>query len=415
LLTSDLVRFRKKGDKVEPRWLDARAKQRLSTVAARIIDVYRAHVGRTRAELDDALRAVDVTARDRVAVLGLQKLCDDRATLERPAGLDPERVRGEVFLLSARAHREATTRPFDRAGVLARAADALDASPEDLERALFADLRDAQVVAHFEPLGPRELLERYDLALAQAALLRATRVVVDLVDDDAARVRNVFRAAKFHGLLHTIEQRSGAYRIALDGPFSLFEAVQKYGLRLGMFLPSVLALRRFDLRADVLVGPGRAPAELVLSDALGLVAPREPPTGMRAEVEELARAFEALGSEWDVSPSDRILPAGGQDVIVPDLVFVSRETGEETFFEMFGFWSRDAVWRRIEQVHAGLPARLVLGVSTKLRVSREALDEGSGSSLLVFKTTPSAKELLARLRGPGGRASPAVAGAGTLS
>ena len=83
---------------------------------------------------------------------------------------------------------------------------------------------------------------------------------------------------------------------------------------------------------------------------------------------------------------------------MPDLAFCSQETGEEVFLEVFGFWSRAAVWRRVEQIQAGLPARLLLAVSKGARVSEEVLDEEAcGSSLYVFKTAISAKEVLARL------------------
>ena len=75
--------------------------------------------------------------------------------------------------------------------------------------------------------------------LAQAVLLRATRVSVHLEGEEPQRYRKIFRAARFHGLLHVVHgSPEKGYTIDLDGPFSLFDAVQRYGFRLALFLPT---------------------------------------------------------------------------------------------------------------------------------------------------------------------------------
>ncbi|HTJ83963.1 MAG TPA: DUF790 family protein [Polyangiaceae bacterium] len=395
MLTSDLVRLSRRGGKVRPRFLDAKTKERLLPAARALVDVYAAAVGRTRGDLDDEAAAIPCGARDRATFLGLKKLCDDRVEIAAPSGPEPERVREVVMTLSAEAHR--SPEGFDRDAVALRAAERLACSLEDIDAALFADLADAQIVAGFAPIPPEALLDRYDVALAQAVLLRAVQVDVVFREAEPARVRQLFRSARFHGLLHVLCRQDGGWRMTLDGPFSLFEAVQRYGVRLAAFLPSVLALERFELHADLRVGADRKPAEMVLSHADGLVAPREPPPPIRPEIEALLEAFPKLGSDWEIRLTDTILGKPGEPAIVPDVAFVHRRTGEEVYLELFGFWSRDAVFRRVEQIQNGLGARLILAVGKKLRVSQEVLDEDTGSSVMVFSTTLSAKEILNRL------------------
>jgi len=399
LLTSDLVRAGTKDGRLQPRYLAPKDRLRLREIATSVIATYARMVGATRAELDEAAQAIPFSARDRTVVLGLRKLCDDRTVLEQESPLDPETVRRELFAISAREHKGASD--FDRASVLAEAARSLQTSEPLLERAMFADLREAQAVKAFEPLGVDELFDDYDVSLAQAVLLRATSVTVSFADARPHMVRNLFRAARFHGLLHVIERKpkTSGWIVKLDGPYSLFESVQKYGLRLAMFLPSALALESFEISANVLWGTDRAPLELRLSNKDGLRPVGAPRGFVRQEVQDLATAFAALGSDWDVADNDRIIVAKDGSAIVPDLVFCSRSTGEEVFLEVFGFWSRAAVWRRVEQIQAGLPGgRLILAVSKQARVSEEALAEGDGgSSVLVFKSAISAKEVLARL------------------
>ncbi len=397
MLTSDLVRFRKSGGRVVLRRLDDRARARLGPVARDLIETYRVRVGATLSELDEAAEAVTHEARDRLVVAGLRKLCDDRTTLDRPDGLDPTAVRLDLFARAARAHREAGPEGFDRSRVLAASAEALGCSPADLEGALFADLREAQIVRAFDAPDPEELLRSYDVALAQAALLRARRVVVCFDDASPVTARALFRAARFHGLLFAIALADGRYEVTFDGPFSLFGAAQKYGLKLALLLPSVLALPRFELRADLVLGARREEATWTLSEADRLAPERTVTSGLRAELVQLAAAFRALGSDWDVAPSDELLHLGGQAVAVPDLSFCHRGSGEVVYLELFGFWSREAVWRRIEQIEASRGVRLLLAVSKKLRVSRDALDETSGSSVIVFGSTLGAKVVLERL------------------
>lgn len=404
MLTSDLVRATKRQGKLKPRYLAAKDRERLLPAATSLIATYKSMVGQSKSELDEAAQAVPYSARDRPVVAGLRKLCDDRTELEQAGAHDPEEVRRVVFAISAAHHKAAATPTFERGPVLAEAAAALGIDAETIERCLFSDLREAQAVKAFEPIAPNDLLDRYNVSLAQAVLLRATKLTLTFEDDRPLVVRGVFRAARFFGLLHSIEKRKkGGFVVTFDGPFSLFDRVQKYGINLGMFLPTALCLQNFEIRADISWGAERESVELVMTPDDGLVSHREPPLYVRPEVEQLTSAFAALDCDWSVRSSDKIILSKDKAVIVPDLLLSNRATGEEVYLEVFGFWSRNAVFRRVEQISAGLPARLILCVSKNARVSEEVLsEEEGGSSLYVYKSAISAKEVLRRLQGDAG-------------
>jgi hypothetical protein len=63
---------------------------------------------------------------------------------------------------------------------------------------------------------------------------------------------------------------------------------------------------------------------------------------------------------------------------------------------MLGFWSRDAVWRRMDLIEKGVGLQLIFAVSERLRVSEEILPAGLGASLYVFKGAMSARAVLER-------------------
>ncbi len=401
MLTVDLVRARKKGEKIHPAYLRGPAVERLLPVARFYLETLAGAVGETRDDIDAVLASLEVPARDRVAALGIRKIVEDRATFEVASGVDPEALRHEVFWAAARAHRALDVRAdFDRGAVLAEVAGRLATTPEAIEAGLYADLRGSEVLKAFDPLPPEGVLERYNLGLAQAVLLRAVRVTVHVEGERPAAYRRLFRTARFHQLIHVVTvDPEGGYTIQLDGPYSLFDSVQRYGLRLALFLPSVLSFQAFRVRADVLWGKERTPLVFEVSPDDGLV-PHFEPVDEEGEIDVFCAAFRRLSSEWTVKRSDRVFAPPGEAVCIPDLMFENGETGEVVYMEVFGFWSRAAVWQRVELLRKGaIRERILLAVGKQLRVSEEVLGDEDAGELYVYKATMSPRAVLERLRG----------------
>jgi predicted nuclease of restriction endonuclease-like RecB superfamily len=403
VLTADLVNARRRGTELRVVPLDALARDRARAIANGLIAAARAHVGRTREELTLALSSVDAGPREHRLRDGLAKLVEDRCEFDAVDEIDPVEVRRDVFMKAsaARAALAAADR-FDRAAVIAGVAKERGTAPEVIERALFADLRGAHVLRAFSASSGEALVSAYENAQAQAVLLRAVKVTVDVQCASAVVLRALFRRLKFLRLLHTIEKHSEGHRIVIDGPFSLFESVTKYGLQLALVLPALEACDRWRLHADVRWGKDRTP--LVFRTEGEHSGTSTEPAPLPDEVEALVRAFEALDAPWRVSHNTHILELPGVGLSIPDLVFERRRAAHEraaprerVYLEVMGYWSRDAVWKRIELVRAGLAERIVFAVSAKLRVSEDVLDGDLPGALYVYKQTMSARSILERL------------------
>ena len=212
--------------------------------------------------------------------------------------------------------------------------------------------------------------------------------------------RALFRKLKFFRLMHRIEARAdGGYRICIDGPFSLFSASTKYGLELALCLPALLSCDEYTIRAALRWGKEREALTFKLEGKGVRARGDDEPPRLPDEVAQVQARFRALQSAWEAEVSSDILDVPGAGLCVPDLRFMNRETGEVAYLEVLGYWSRDAVWKRVELAERGLKERVVFAVSSRLRVSEEVLGDDVPAQLYVYKGTIAPKEVLRRLEG----------------
>ena len=410
MLTADLVLARRRGGELRLQRLGDDDRARAREIAAELLEAAGEHVGRSREELDEAIDAVHVAPQEARWRAGLAKLMTDRCTWDEAVSDRAPVVRSAVFLRAAAVRRalEPGGR-FDREGVVAEVAREMAMEPRDVEEALYADLRGAQPLRAIEPMTPSSLVEAWERGQAQAVLLRATRITLDVTCATAGASRALFRRLKFLRLLYTIERGAGGekagHRIVIDGPFSLFESSTKYGLQLALVLPVLDGCDAWSLEADVRWGKDRTPLTFRLAGRGAGGEATEASKGAKSpklclpdEIADLLAAIERRGGEWRASPSGALLDLPGVGLCVPDLVFERRD-GEKIYLEVMGFWSRDAVWRRVELVQAGLAAPILFAVSARLRVSEEVLAEDASSALYVYKGTMSARAVLERVEG----------------
>jgi predicted nuclease of restriction endonuclease-like RecB superfamily len=387
LLTADLVNARRRGRELHVVVLDAAARARATELGAWFLEIAKSHVGSSREDLEEAWAAVDVQPREGRLADGLRKLVEDRCEFDAEAPVEPEELRRELFLRASAARHNGS---FDRASLVNTLAAERGLFTEAFERALYADLRGAHALKSVEPIGPTRLVDAYDLAQAQAVLLRAVRVTVDVECQTPGAYRALFHKLKFLRLLYTIQPRpEGGYRVEIDGPYSLFESVTKYGLQLALALPALRECDRFRLEADVRWGKERVPLTFRLDGEARGDADDAPPR-LADGVARLVADLRAIETPWKVAPSTDILNLPDIGLCVPDLAFQHVETGECVYLEVLGFWSREAVWRRVELVERGLAQRILFAVSAHLRMSEAVLGDDLPGALYVYKRVMSA-------------------------
>lgn len=393
MLTGKQVRVRVSKGRLIPGYLKPDSSEWLD-VAEQMLFVYRAAVGRTRGEIEADLTDLLGDGPSQLVHQGLAKLLEDRCEYEIATDLTPEQVREAAFRLAALEHAESAQagRPFDRAAVLQAAADELGHPSELLDRALFADLRDEQRILQFDTCTPEQLLHRYNVALAQAILLRSVRVEIRLWEESAARFRALFRQVKFRQLICTAHPERSGYRLTLDGPLSLFSATQKYGLQLALFLPALLHCKAFELQADVRWGTERKAHTFTLSANDGLRS-HLPDFGVFTPpvLETFAANFRAKVAGWALDDEPHPQPVE-KTIWVPDFTLTHAATGKQVFVEILGFWRQVNLDEQYRRLQKALPGQFILAVSGQYQTD-ESTEEPSRDGIYHFKRTPIAAEV----------------------
>lgn len=394
MLTGKQVRVRYARDRIVPCYLNAADPVWLEA-AGRLLELFRGREGRTRGELQADLEETFGSDPAQLVHQGLAKLLEDRCEFDVVSGQPPEKVRERVFLLARQRRSEATG--FDRQAILTEAATALGLAPADVEIGLFADLKSEQRLVRFKDTTPEWLLERYNVALAQAVLLRATGVQIELRGESPQRHRQLFRAIKFHRLVCELESvQDEVLQLRLDGPLSLFAATQKYGLQLALFLPTLLNCRDFTLTAELRWGPQRKPKRFVLTSDDGLVS-QVPDTGsyVPAELRMFAELFRKKIEDWELREETGVYPLGsGANVFywVPEFRLVHRATGKIVLLEILGFWRRASAEKHLERLRELATEPFLLAVSDQLRVDDAEL-EGLPAGIHRFRQMPLPDEI----------------------
>jgi predicted nuclease of restriction endonuclease-like RecB superfamily len=395
VISPDLVRVRKRNGVLALATVSPDARDRARALAEQVLAVIRAGVNQTRNVVEEDLSALESTPQEKKLLSALKKLALDDSTFDSNAALDAPSLRREVFSRAAVVRQElAFGARFDRDAVVAEVAQSLGITPEALESGLYSDLRSAERLLKAPSYDADGLLARHARAEVQAVLLCSVRVVALVRCASADQYRALFHKLKFRQLLFQLSSESaGGYRIEIDGPYSLFESVTKYGLELALLLPALESCDSVKLSADLRWGKKRE--ALKFSIDLNQAEALEP-TPPRDEIKNLLEAFSAAGN-WRAEAAQEVLDLPGIGLCVPDLCFTNQRTGEQVLCEVLGFWNRQAVWRRVELVEKGMATKIVFVVSARLRVSEEVLGDAESAALYVYKGTINPKALERKL------------------
>ncbi len=373
------------------------ARQAAEAVLERFADAVAA--GWTRGQLDDSLDELCSERKDHKTVRGLAKVATDRTDYASECPVEPVAFRRQVFLAArARGPLALTRGPLERAvadDVLAEVGADHDLDLATARQALYADLRESHQVLACRVPSAEWLLNRYNVALAQAVLYQAEEVRLVLPDPTGPRMRQLLRWVHFHQLIASSERDESALVVHLDGPQSLFRQSTRYGQQLSRFLPAFLLQDPpWRLEATVQWTKARHRKTFVLEPGDGLVSHYADQGSYRTEAQRhFEEGFDAFDTKWKRGDGEELVPLGPKRVVYPDYTF--RRGKRVAHLQWVGFWRRESFLAHLEAVERYGPKGLILAVSTRLAGSREPLD--LPDRCLIYKGVLSPKKVVEKL------------------
>ena len=390
MLTGDLVRVRNTRDGLKPGFV--KVDERILGRAQEVLDLYRRGVedALTRQELANEVGELVGDATDHKIWRGMAKLLGDRSEFVTEAPIPPGELRDRLFRTTGRApSRQAAQAAY------AALAQELDSTPGALRRLLFADRKEEQQITSVDVPDAGWLVHRYNTALVQSCLIKASHVTVQVKNPSPQRLRQLFRHVRFHQLMYRVKPIDDGVELVLDGPASLLRLNTRYGMALANWFPALLLQSDWSLTAEVRWTKRRLRKTLELDSSLGLTSHYEDRGAWESRTEQWFRErFEALDCDWAID-TPAVVDLGGQGVICPSFTFKNgRKRGH---LEIVGFWRKDWLKRRLELIEKHGPGNLILAVSTKMEGAKQGLGKFSGK-VVTFKEVVPAKDVLAALQ-----------------
>ncbi|HEX7928860.1 MAG TPA: DUF790 family protein [bacterium] len=340
MLTGDLLQFSRRSGRVHPRRVDP-ADARLRDAAEGLIGMFQARTGERRGDLEEDLAQFVPPGLDPKRVRGLARLLWERCTFEVAAAADPAKLREALFDASAdewRRFQESGT-PKWRSALVERVAAGMGLQAAVADKAMYADLEENQIVTAFDPLPAERLLIRYNVAQVQGLLLRSDRVRIQAPWPAPQRLRQLLRWLKFFGLLFTVEESgtdpARAIVLTVDGPLSILEGPNRYGMNLAQFFPALLMWEGdWRLSAEVRL-KGRGAADTLEVEPHPALRSHYPDHGQWVpdDVRTFVDAFNATPGPWLVEAADDVLLLPGNAFLVPDFRFRHTPSGRTLLME----------------------------------------------------------------------------------
>ncbi|WP_276257358.1 DUF790 family protein [Haloglomus litoreum] len=395
MLTKDLLRVSRAGGGYHPQFVgdDPDA----SDLAARVLGVYQGHVAEERATLDEALTDLERDTSDFKLVRGFAKLLEREAAFETRAAVEPRRARAAAF---EAAEAVGVVTGAERETALARAAEGLDAAPDDVADSLYADLESRQVLTAFDPrYDPESLVAQYDLSLAQTALFDALEVRVR-----SAEPKELVSAVKRLRLMYEVRRVAAGDRdagpgdreVVVTGPSAPFSRSRRYGTRFARLLRTVATAPAWRLEATV--DDRGTERELVLTDDDLSVPGTEPvaePTYDSGVERDFATRFASLDLDWDLVREPEPL-ASGAHVVIPDFAFDYHHADFRVFFEIMGFWTPAYVEKKLSRLETLEDVTMLVAVDESLGVGEAVAELTEGA--IPYRGSVRVKDVVDALR-----------------
>jgi len=397
MLKSELIlpRLKKRGNQVMP--LALPQDYHYLKIANDLILFVKAHIGRSRGELEDGLRAYEGDSLDYRIIRGLADVLVSRCVFGHDPPVNPVELRMALFNQGPVTVKSDLLTVTTREQAVAETATKFGISPKEVEQALFADLLEERILLSTgQIMTPVDLIARYNLEVARG-LFYWTREVDIIVRDG---YKDLFKYIKLFKLMHTVYRiPEHGYNVILHGPISPFvNSTIRYGLQFAKFIPALLLCKSWRMDAEVHLPESKA-LHYTLDDSTPLRSHFKASNlfDSRLEADFAAEFEEKYGGtkrKWELAREDELIVVS-DTVMIPDFSLTHRKDGRRALIEIIGFWHPQYLQRKLRKIREAGRSDLILLVYESANVAQGVFEEISAGEVLTFRKKPVLKEVLA--------------------
>lgn len=335
MLPKELLDVRKVKGKIIPKF----AGESEYELAEMVLRIFEAGVGRKYGKVIAKLKEIE-NAKNFRKVRGfvrvLENYCVEKAcAFGIDSEIEPRKVRMFLF------ERGFVTSKKDRERVIEFAAKYFNTTPENIERAMYADREEELILTDFKPITPQNLIRLYNLSLLQTTLFNALRLTFWASDNH----KEIFRAIKWLGLMYELYEDGERLMVDVTGAASMLKMTRKYGTSFAKLIPYILRAKKWYLRAEI-VDSSRIYTLEIDDKWRDLFPEKEERIEYDSSLEEeFARKLKMLG--YTVLREPDVVKAGSY-AFIPD--FAVDIDGERIYLEIAGFWTEEYLKKKIEKI-----------------------------------------------------------------
>jgi predicted nuclease of restriction endonuclease-like RecB superfamily len=341
MLPSNLLTVWKRKGTIQPRY--AKPSTENLQVARNLIEVYQHSIGKKKSTLKKVADDLEDEGYDYHLVRGLSLLLDRRSVFKCTSQADPPYLRQKIFQATGKTGPATTLE--QRKNIIEKVASQLKISSEKLEESMYADLESELILQNFDQVSAQDLLEKYNLSLAQTLLFDSTELRFTV----SANWQKIFFKTKRLGLIYDAYKDNELW-VKIDGPASLFKLTRRYGTAIAKLLPTIISSPKWTVEAKILWKFTNEIYTFKLESwkHTPLFGTRQTIESYDSAVEEdFSKRFKALSSGWQLRREPEPVIAG-KHVLIPDFSF-ERE-GAKLYMEVVGFWTTEYLLRKIEKL-----------------------------------------------------------------
>lgn len=350
MLTKNLLRYRRVSGAIKPQFVETDSEMLLN-LATSLIEIYNSDLEPSKAQIEEQVMTLVNSAQDITMAKGLNKILLDRTSFNTAATADLAKIRTEAFKLSFDFINQLKNTPREKVTSHDLKNYVHSKLVETPPETLYADLPEFEILTKLKKTYPRELLERYNMSLVQSLLLSASSITLRIRETDVGKLRKLFKYLKFFQLLASIElvdktqksfnslnstKANVTLKITIDGPLSLFENTNKYGLRLASFFPAVADMTQWALKTNLKINGKDYKLNIDQKSELKCHY-KNFSSYVPEEVKIFHQVFTQKAQAWKVGGETPFIRLKGQEVLFPDLCF-QNVNGTTVYLELFHRW-----------------------------------------------------------------------------